>query len=162
MDELDRRILEHIQRGFPVQSHPFLKIANKFGISELEAFRRIRSLKKNEVIRRIGAVIDAEKLDARRALIACKIEPGRVEEIAEFVNLYDEVTHNYLREGAEFNLWFTVVAKDKTEFERVVEEIRKIVGRTNFLFLGAVRTFKIQAVFESDIIGSADEKAERD
>lgn len=161
MDELDRKILEFVQRAFPLEPRPFLKIASEFGISESEAFQKNQSLKKSGIIRRVGAVIDAEALGAEKALVACRVELGRIDEIAELVNHYDEVTHNYLRDGAEFNLWFTVVAKRKSDFERILSEIKNAVGEKNILVLDAVKTFKLQAVFDSDAIGSVDEKFER-
>lgn len=161
MDELDKKILEYVQRAFPLEPRPFLKIANEFGISEAEAFQKIQALKKNGVIRRVGAVIDAQALGAERALVACRVEPGRVDEIAELINRYDEVTHNYLRGGDEFNLWFTVVAKCKNDFERIVGEIGNAVGEKNILVLDAVKTFKVKAVFDSEMMGSVDEKFER-
>lgn len=161
MDELDKRILDFVQRSFPLEKRPFLKIASEFGISEEDALQRIRALKRCGVIRRIGAVIDAAALGAKRALIACRVEPSKVDEVAGFVNRYDEVTHNYLRDGDEFNLWFTVVAKSEDDFERILDEIKEAVGEKNVLVLDAVKTFKIQAIFDAEVIASANEKFER-
>ena len=158
MDELDGKILDIVQREFPICERPYAEVAARLGISEDEAYRRIKSLRERGIVRRIGAVLDAGALGAKRALVACRVEPSRVEEVAGFVNRFDEVTHNYLREGADFNLWFTVVAADERRFERVVEGVAALVGSDNLLVLEAIRTFKIGAVFSAEAMrGGGDE-----
>jgi len=54
MDDTDRDILNRIQSDFPITSHPYLAIANDMGLSENDVIKRLASLKKNKIIRRIG------------------------------------------------------------------------------------------------------------
>ena len=147
MDDLDRRILDIAQRDFPICRRPYKAIADRLGVSEDEVFRRVKALRQSGVVRRLGAVLDAEALGAKRALVACRVDEPRIDEIASLVNRFDEVTHNYLRAGSEFNLWFTVVAEISERFAEIVEEVKRTVGQENVLVLEALRTFKVSAVF---------------
>jgi len=156
MDELDRRLLDIAQREFPICRRPYGVIAGRLGVSEDEAFRRMQLLRERGIVRRLGAVLDVEKLGVVRALVACRVDESRVDEVAGLVNRFDEVTHNYLREGVEFNLWFTVVARDRKSFDEVVDEVRRAAGVDSVLVLEAVRTFKIGAVFSPKVMGGAD------
>jgi hypothetical protein len=54
-----------------------------------------------------------------------------LEEVAELVNGYREVNHNYEREH-HFNLWFVVTASD---FARVAEVLDEIGERTGLKVL---------------------------
>jgi DNA-binding Lrp family transcriptional regulator len=58
MDDIDRKILNLIQKEFPVTAEPFKEIGTSVGISEDEALGRVKRLKEEGIIRRIGAVFD--------------------------------------------------------------------------------------------------------
>lgn len=62
LEAVDHSILSIIQSDFPLSSRPYAAIAQQIGISEQEAFLRIRRLRKSGIIRRIGANFDSSKL----------------------------------------------------------------------------------------------------
>jgi DNA-binding Lrp family transcriptional regulator len=73
MDAIDKKILNIIQKDFPVVEEPFKAVAAKAGISEDEALLRIKKLKEEEVIRRIGAVFDSKKMGYASTLCAARV-----------------------------------------------------------------------------------------
>ncbi len=146
MDDTDREILTIIQGRFPLVRRPFAEIAEKVGLTEGEVISRIGALKHAGVIRRIGAVLDAKSLGAKTMLCAATVPEGRIERVAAVVGSFGQVTHNYEREGP-LNLWFTVWGKDTKELAQTVEEIERKAGIT-VVRLGAVKTYKIRAVFD--------------
>ncbi|UMZ73209.1 AsnC family transcriptional regulator [Natranaerofaba carboxydovora] len=142
MDEVDKDILNTIQAEFPIDSRPFLKVADKIGISEGEVIERIKSLKDRGYIRRIGGVFDSNKLGFKSTLVALRVTPGKLEEVARKVSSYKGVTHNYQREDY-FNLWFTLVAEDENKLNSILDEIESFDGVEKLLDLPALRVFKI-------------------
>lgn len=147
MDDIDRRILNRIQKAFPVCEEPFRVIGGELGLGEREVLERIRRLKAEGVIRRIGAVIDPKKLGFVSTLCAARVPEEKVRDFVEVVNRYRGVTHNY-RRNHDYNIWFTFIAESPEALERVLEEIKAGTGVDDIVSMPAKRTFKINAAFE--------------
>lgn len=147
MDDLDRQLLNVIQTDFPIAPHPYQVLARRMDITEEETLARVRSLAESGIIRRIGASFDTRKLGHASALAAARVPTERLEEVANIVSSYPQVTHNYGRDF-EYNLWFTLVCRDAEELQRTVEEIKFRTGISDLLTLPAERTFKIKVDFE--------------
>jgi DNA-binding Lrp family transcriptional regulator len=146
LDDLDRRILDRVQSGFPIASRPFQVLAEQVGSSEDEVLARVRRLQEEKIIRQIGPVFELKRLDHVSTLCAAKVRPDAVEDAAAFINKYREVTHNYLRENA-FNVWFTVIASSPERIESILDEIRHIPGVESVVSLPAEKTYKIKVQF---------------
>jgi siroheme decarboxylase len=146
MDALDRQILTLVSNALPLTERPFQAVAEQVGLSEDEVIGRLRNLKEQGLIRRIGAVINPRKMGWHSTLCGVQIPEDKLDEYASAVNAYPEVTHNYVRTG-EPNCWFTLIAPDE---ERTRQIIREIEGklRTAVLDLPASRTFKIKVSFD--------------
>lgn len=147
MDAIDKKILNLIQKEFPVVTEPFKVIGALAGVSEDEALERVWRLKEAGIIRRIGAVFDPRKLGYVSTLCAARVAAENVAAFAETVNAYPGVTHNY-RRNHEYNIWFTFIAPSEDILERSLAEIRERTGITDLLSLRAVRTYKVDATFE--------------
>ena len=147
MDSIDKKILNIIQKNFPVVAEPFKAIAEKIGLNEDEVLRRIKNLKDEGIIRRIGAVFDTRKLGFVSTLCTARVPEEKLKAFVEVVNSYAGVTHNY-RRSHEYNVWFTFIAPDKETLEESLAEIRDRIGVTDIISMRAVRTFKIDATFE--------------
>jgi DNA-binding Lrp family transcriptional regulator len=147
MDAIDKKILNIIQKEFPVVVEPFKAVAEKVGISEDEVLERISRLKQEGIIRRIGAVFDSKKMGFVSTLCAARVPKRRLKAFVEVVNSYPGVTHNY-RRNHEYNVWFTFVAPDEGTLEKSLAEIRERTGVIDIISMPAVRTFKIDATFE--------------
>lgn len=146
MDPIDRKILSLISSSIPLEERPFRSIAGQAGITEDEAVQRIRALKEEGVIRRIGAVINPRGLGWHSTLCAATILEDRIDEYASTVNAYPEVTHNYVRTG-EPNCWFTLITPDKERATAIIREIEERLC-TRVLDLPARRIFKINVSFD--------------
>jgi DNA-binding Lrp family transcriptional regulator len=147
MDKTDRKILNIIQTDFPVVAEPFKILGEKTGISEDEALERIRRLKKDGIIRRIGAVFDSGKLGFASTLCAARVPERKIKEFVDIVNSYPGVTHNY-RRNHEYNVWFTFIAPTEAEIKKSLKEIGNKTGVSDILNMPAKRKFKIDASFE--------------
>ena len=147
MDEKDRKILNILQTRFPLVPEPFDAVGEELGLTGDEVIARVRRLKAEGVIRRIGAVFDSRKLGYASTLCAAKVPEEKMRSFVEVVNGYPGVTHNY-RRGHEYNVWFTFIAPDAESLERDLAEIRRRTGVKDVISMPAVKTFKINATFE--------------
>ena len=147
MDSIDKKILNIIQKDFPVVEEPFKAVADKVGLSEDEVLKRIKNLKEEGIIRRIGAVFDSKKMGYASTLCAAKVPKEQLKKFVAVVNSYAGVTHNY-RRSHEYNVWFTLIAPDQETLNKYLTEMRERTGVTDIISMTATQTFKIDATFE--------------
>ena len=95
LDLLDRKILNEIQWFFPLIDRPFLDIAKRYNISEIDVMKRISYMKENGIIRQINAIFDTRKLGYKSALIAFAVKPEKLTSVANEINKHPGVSHNY-------------------------------------------------------------------
>ncbi len=146
MDSIDEKILKGVERQFPISSCPYQDLARELDLSEEEVISRISRLKEEGVIRRIGALFNSEKLGLKSTLVAMKVPQLRLEEVANVVNSYSGVTHNYSREH-EFNLWFVLMGKNDEEIEQVLRKIEDQTRIKDILNLPKKQLFKLDLHF---------------
>ncbi|MEE9914070.1 MAG: AsnC family transcriptional regulator [Deltaproteobacteria bacterium] len=146
MDELDKEILNILQKEFPLVEQPFLVVAERCGISEDETIGRIQKMKDEGIIRRIGAVFDGAKLGRVSTLCAARVPEDKIGHFVQTVNANRGVTHNYRRRH-EYNIWFTVSAATAEELAAFLEDVKTKTGVTDILDMRAAKVFKIDATF---------------
>jgi DNA-binding Lrp family transcriptional regulator len=150
IDLMDRRLLEKAQDEFPLTLRPWASIGNELGITEREVIEWLSGLFRKGVIRKIGPALDAKRLGLRTStLIAMKVPVNRIKNVANIISKYQEVSHCYEREH-EYNLWFTIAARDESELEKMLQEIRRgaNVAKDDVLDLPPTRVFKIDVRFQ--------------
>lgn len=147
MDEIDKKILNILQKEFPLTERPFFAVAEKCGLNEEEVLSRVQKLKDEGVIRRIGAIFSGAKLGRVSTLCAARVPADKIELFVRIVNANKGVTHNY-RRNYEYNIWFTVSAATAEELAAFLTDVQEKTGITDILNMQAVRTFKIDASFE--------------
>jgi siroheme decarboxylase len=135
MDELDRRIVNALQGGFPVCERPFAAAAEGLGTDEATLIARLRAMLAEGVLSRFGPLYKAEGLGGAVTLAAMAVPDQRFEEIAALVNAHREVAHNYERDH-ELNMWFVLATEDET---RIGSTIRAIEAETGLAVLNMPR-----------------------
>jgi len=121
MNELQKRLLDEFQHGFPLSPTPYADMAIALGVSEQEVLHNLRLLKAQGKVSRVGPVFRPHSVGAS-TLAAMRVPAARLEAVAELVNGYPEVNHNYEREH-ELNLWFVATAPDEAHLQQVLDEI---------------------------------------
>ncbi|MDG4602650.1 MAG: AsnC family transcriptional regulator [Defluviicoccus sp.] len=127
MDEIDRRIINGLQGGFPVAEFPFAVAANALNISEATLIERIASLLRDGTLSRFGPMFNADRLGGATTLAAMAVPEADFERVAEIVNAFPEVAHNYAREHA-LNMWFVVATEEKKRITAVITAIEAATG----------------------------------
>lgn len=147
LDSIDKQIINRIQSDFPVTERPFKTIANELELTEADLIQRVKTLKEQGVIRRIGGNFSPEKVGFFSTLCAARVPEDKIDEFAQYVNTFTGVTHNYVREN-DFNVWFTFIAPSVEEIETNLRIISKETGIDSIVNLPATRVFKISAQFK--------------
>ena len=145
LDDIDKKILNAIQINFPLVHRPFEELGKSLGLKEEDVINRIRRLQKEGAIRRIGPIISTKKTGGMSTLVAMKVPPERVDEVASIINKYEEVSHNYLR-PADFNIWFTLSAESAQRLDEILNELKENTG-CDLRNLPTKRLFKIGVKF---------------
>ncbi len=127
MDDLDRVIVNSLQREFPVCEEPFQRVASAINTSEQELIARLERLLENGTLTRFGPLYNAEKLGGALSLCAMKVPDAQFDAVCEVVNSYDEVAHNYERDHA-LNMWFVLATDSLTSKQRVIQAIEARTG----------------------------------
>ena len=143
---IERALLEIIQTAFPLASNPYAEMGEKLGLSQKEVFDLTQNLRAKGLIRRIGASFNARALGWHSTLCAAKVPAHQLENFIELVNKQAGVTHNYLRNHA-YNVWFTLIAKDKQEALAGLENISQKTG-VKILNLPAEKIYKLKLNFK--------------
>ena len=146
MDDLDRIILNLVQDGLPLEKEPFGRVAGRVGLSEDEVIARIKRMKDEGVIRRIGAVFDPAMLGWASTLCAARVPQGKLAAFVKSVNAHPGVTHNY-RRNHPYNVWFTLTEATEKALADAITQLVENTGVTDILNMNAKRTFKIDARF---------------
>lgn len=127
MDEMDRRIVNELQGGFPLCERPFCSTASRFGIPEDELVARIKALLEAKTLTRFGPLFDAERMGGAFSLCAMSVPAADFERVAALVNAHPEVAHNYER-AHRYNMWFVLAALSREAIDRVRREIEAETG----------------------------------
>ena len=127
MDDIDRRIVNALQGGFPLCDRPFAEAGEALGLSERELISRLRGLLEKKVLTRFGPMYDAERLGGAFSLCAMSIPSQDFERAASLVNAHPEVAHNYER-SHRYNLWFVLAADSPAAIRRTIEAIERETG----------------------------------
>jgi DNA-binding Lrp family transcriptional regulator len=126
IDDVDAELIDGFQSGFPVTERPFATVGERLGVSESDALARVEALAEDGLFRRFGAVLNPPVIGAS-TLAAVQAPEERFDEIAEVINDYRQVNHNYARDH-EWNMWFVVTAGSLARRDEILDEIEQRTG----------------------------------
>lgn len=121
LTDLERRLLNDFQHGFPLSPTPYADIAHELGASEAEVLDALARLQQQGAVSRVGAVLRPNTVGVS-TLAAMAVPNAELETVAALVNAHPEVNHNYEREH-RLNLWFVATASDRVRLQQVLDDI---------------------------------------
>ncbi len=127
MNAVERTVINALQDGFPITERPFAETAEPLGLGEEELLGCLKTLLDERVLTRFGPVYHAERMGGGLMLAAMRVPAAEFERVAEQVNAFDEVAHNYERDHA-FNMWFVLATESATHMDEVLAAIEEKTG----------------------------------
>jgi Lrp/AsnC family transcriptional regulator for asnA, asnC and gidA len=140
MDDIDRLILQLLQEDGRV---PFTHIAKKAGVSETTIRSRYHNLVESGVVRTVS-IVDPFALDFQApAMIGVKVEPGKLDQVAEEICALPEVSYQVLTLG-EYDLLIEVYCRDLHHLTHfVTHELQLISGVRSTETLMVAKIYKL-------------------
>jgi len=132
-DEIDRRIINALQGGFPLCDEPYRAAAESLGLDESDLITRIARMLEGRVLTRFGPMFQVERMGGRFVLAALAVPEPEFDRVAEIVNALPEVAHNYRREH-RLNMWFVLATETRAGIDRAIARIEAETGRPVFAF----------------------------
>lgn len=126
LSDIQLRLIDGWQRGFPLEPTPYARIARGLGVSELSVLGMLSELSRAGILSRVGAIVVPNTAGAS-TLAALAVPPQRLEDVARTVNEEPGVNHNYEREH-RFNLWFVLTGRDRRSIDRALARIEDRTG----------------------------------
>lgn len=160
ISQLQQNIINNSQKGFPLTNQPYKTIAEQLAkvnivTNELKVFLAIDDLHNQEVLSRIGPVFDHKKAGAS-SLAALAVPAKDLDKIADIVNQFEQVNHNYGREAysqkEKYNLWFVVTASDMVALNSTLANIELLTG-LSILVLPMEASYHIDLAFSINVTG---------
>ena len=127
IDDIDRKIINTFQGGFPISPRPYGDAAAMIDIDEQDLINRLARLKETGALSRFGPLYNAERSGGAVTLAAMEVPTERYEDVAALVNARDEVAHNYERTH-KLNMWYVLAVEDPEEIDIVNAAIEAETG----------------------------------
>ncbi|MBR2142643.1 Lrp/AsnC family transcriptional regulator [Anaerovibrio sp.] len=142
----DKDLLNLLQGGIQFTAKPYEAMASQLGVAEEVVLTRLRELKAAGYIRKIGAFFNSDQLGYSGTLVAVRVVPEYLAEVAEKINEYPEITHNYQRRG-DYGLWFTLITNNTDRRKKILGEIQSQRGVLSMMDLYSQKKYKIDVRF---------------
>ena len=147
LSDTDKKILNILQGRLQLVARPFAAIAQELGLEESFVIERIQLLKQEGYIRKIGAFFNSDELGYKGCLVALKVQEQHLPQVAEFINKFPAITHNYQRQG-EYNLWFTLITESVAKHQEIMDSIKARQGVLDAMERRANHKYKINVQFK--------------
>ncbi|MDX1489270.1 MAG: hypothetical protein R3268_13760, partial [Acidiferrobacterales bacterium] len=127
------RLIEALQRGLPLVSHPYAALAARIGVPEAEVIALIRSLQNESVIKRFGVIVRHHELGyLANAMLVWDVPDDRVSEFGMRIARFDYVTLCYRRARHlpqwPYNLYCMIHGRDRMRVRKRISELIDICG----------------------------------
>lgn len=146
MNKMDQELIIALQGNLPFEENPYEAIGKILAISEDEVIERLKAMKDTNKLKRIGAILRHQKSGfTNNAMAVFKTESSKTEMIGNELALSSLVSHCYERksyEGWPYNLYAMLHSRADHEIEAFVESVVKKYGIDVYEILYSVRELK--------------------
>jgi DNA-binding Lrp family transcriptional regulator len=142
LDEIDRRILVSLRKGFPVCRRPYMVAADALSLSESKLISRLQRMLRDRVLVRVGPVYDDGHAGGITTLAALAVPEADYAHVASVVNAQPEIIRNS-RRAHRYNMWLVAAADSEQAIEAALGRIESATGLT-VLRLPAERAYRVE------------------
>jgi len=124
---VEKAIINRLQYGLPLTRYPYRDVAEELGISEQVLLEQLNAMLACGLLSRFGPMFHAGEMGGGLTLAAMRIPVEDFERVAEQVNGFAEVAHNYRREH-ELNMWFVLATETPEGIAGTIKRIETLTG----------------------------------
>lgn len=144
--EEDKQYIRELQKDLEIVNKPFLKSAQKLGITEEQLLEKTKYYEVIGVMRRFAAILRHRDAGfVANGMIVWKVPTERIEEVGEKLGAFPQVSHCYQRpvyQDWPYNVFSMVHCKSFPDAENMAKEIQKQINVDDYRILFSAREFK--------------------
>ncbi|HSB49872.1 MAG TPA: Lrp/AsnC family transcriptional regulator [Nitrosopumilaceae archaeon] len=144
--EEDKEFIRELQKDLEVIDRPFLKAAEKLGMSEEQIFDKLNYYEKIGVMRRFAAILRHRDAGfTANGMIVWNVPEERIVEVGEKLGAFPQVSHCYQRPvypDWPYSVFSMIHCKSEEEAAEMAKEIQNQINVSEYKILFSAREFK--------------------
>jgi len=144
--EEDKEFIRELQKDLAITDKPFLKAAQKLGMSEDQIFEKLKHYEEIGVMRRYAAILRHRDVGfVANGMIVWKVPEQRIIEVGEKLGAFPQVSHCYQRPvypDWPYNVFSMIHCKSQEEASDVAKEIQNQINVDEYKILFSAKEFK--------------------
>jgi siroheme decarboxylase len=144
--EEEKNYIRELQKDLEIVERPFLKSAQKLGISEEQLLEKVKQYEEIGVMRRFAAILRHREVGfTANGMIVWKVPDERIEEVGEKLGAFPQISHCYQRPvypDWPYSVFSMVHCKSIADAEEMAKQIQKQVDVNDYKILFSSREFK--------------------
>jgi len=144
--EEDKDCIRELQKDLEIIERPFLKSAQKLGVTEEQLLEKAKYYEGIGVMRRFAAILRHREVGfLANGMIVWKVPTERIEEVGTKLGAFPQISHCYQRPvypDWPYNVFSMVHCKTSEEAQDMAKQIQKLIGVDEYKILFSSREFK--------------------
>ena len=144
--EKDKEFIRELQKDLEIVDRPFLKAAQKLGMTEEELFQKLKHYEDIGVMRRFAAILRHRDVGfIANGMIVWKVPDERITEVGETLGSFPQISHCYQRpvyKDWPYNVFSMIHCKSEDEAKNMAKEIQNEIHVDEYKILFSAREFK--------------------
>jgi len=146
LDDLDKKIIHYLQGDLPLTARPFAVLAERIGIDEGELLDRIKLLKEQGILRRLGATLYHQRVGFKaNGMVAWCVPDDKIDETGFLMAAFKEVSHCYQRKIQDkwkYNIYTMIHGKNKKDCQGIVKRIAEKTEIKDYVLFFTLKEYK--------------------
>ena len=144
--EEEKNYIRELQKDLEIVERPFLKSAQKLGITEEQLLEKVKQYENIGVMRRFAAILRHREVGfTANGMIVWKVPDERIEEVGAKLGAFPQISHCYQRPvypDWPYSVFSMVHCKSISDAEDMAKQIQKQVNVDDYKILFSSREFK--------------------
>jgi siroheme decarboxylase len=160
VNPLPLSLLKAMEANLPCEPRPFLRLAQRFGLTEDELLRTLRECLDSGMIRRYGARIKHQEAGfSANVMVVWQVSEDDVDRVAASMVPHPAISHCYERPafpGFPYNFYTMIHGRSRAECEAVISQLSSQSGVTAYRALWSVKEFKKATPCYSELLAQTE------
>jgi DNA-binding Lrp family transcriptional regulator len=144
--EDDKEFIRELQKDLEIVDRPFLKSAQKLGMTEAQVFEKLKYYEEIGVMRRFAAILRHRDVGfVANGMIVWKVPEERITEVGGKLGAFPQVSHCYQRPvyaDWPYNVFSMIHCKSEDEAANMAKTIQTQINVNDYKILFSAREFK--------------------